>query len=116
MAHKNVVTEKMKEILEFPTFDKSYWQALEKLYIREYRERITMKEYSKTSASQVSTVVLETKGKSLDMQFQAVSACKHGPRPTLHSRPSLLDHKNDHSRQFICQASFCTSVSEPPKS
>jgi uncharacterized protein DUF3800 len=47
MAHKNTVTEKMKEILEFPTFDKSYWQSVEKLYIREYKERLTMEDYCK---------------------------------------------------------------------
>src|SRR5438105_8509484 len=47
MAHKVAVTERMKEILEFPTYDKAYWQALEKVYIREYRDRITMEEYCK---------------------------------------------------------------------
>jgi hypothetical protein len=47
MAHKNIVTERMKELLEIPTFDKSYWQSLEKMYVREYRERITMENYCK---------------------------------------------------------------------
>jgi len=47
MAHKNAVTAKMQEILEFPTYDRAYWQALEKVYIRDYRERITMEDYMK---------------------------------------------------------------------
>src|SRR6266496_188395 len=45
MVHKNAVTERLKELLEFPTYDKAYWQSLERLYIREYRDRITMEEY-----------------------------------------------------------------------
>jgi len=47
MAHKNTVTARMQEILEFPTYEKAYWQSLEKVYIREYREQLTLEEYCK---------------------------------------------------------------------
>jgi len=49
MAHKNAVTEKMKEILEIPMYDKAYWQPFSKLYIREYRNRIGMAEYCRAT-------------------------------------------------------------------
>ena len=45
MVHKNRVSTKLMEILEFPSFDKSYWQPLTKLYAREYQRKISMAEY-----------------------------------------------------------------------
>jgi hypothetical protein len=45
MVHKNAVTSRMKELLEFPTYDKAYWQSLEKVYIREYKEKTPMEDY-----------------------------------------------------------------------
>ncbi len=45
MLYKNRVTAEMQQILEFPSFDKSYWQPLTKLYAREYNNKISMMEY-----------------------------------------------------------------------
>ena len=49
MIYKNRVSEKLKEILEFPSFDKQYWQQMTRLYAREYQSRISMAEYSQAT-------------------------------------------------------------------
>lgn len=49
MIHKIRVTEKMKEILELPSLERDYWQPLTKLYAKEYRNKISMAEYSKAT-------------------------------------------------------------------
>lgn len=49
MVHKNRVSEQMKETLEFPSYDKDYWQPLTKLYAREYRERIRFEQYARAT-------------------------------------------------------------------
>jgi hypothetical protein len=45
MCYKNEVTAKLSEILEFPSFDKTYWQPQTKIYAREYQSKISMTEY-----------------------------------------------------------------------
>lgn len=45
MVYKNEISAKLSEILEFPSFDKSYWQPQTKLYAREYQRKIPMAEY-----------------------------------------------------------------------
>lgn len=49
MLHKNRVTERMRDILEFPTYDKDYWQPLTKLYAKEYRAGISLAEYKQAT-------------------------------------------------------------------
>ena len=49
VTEKNVVTARMKEILEIPSYERTYWQDFSKLYIREYRERMNAEQSSEAT-------------------------------------------------------------------
>jgi len=49
MAYKNELSGKLMEILEFPSFDKSYWQPQTKTYAREYQNKISMADYQQAT-------------------------------------------------------------------